>query len=107
MEFVVPGTNSIYIIIIIKISIRRHCKILLIIIKNILVETLDEKNKNEEEYFIEAMQRDETRIAILKKLSNCDLPVFYKPVSVIKLYIMITWELVIYFYNASVFRLKQ
>lgn len=40
------------------------------------------KNKNEEEYFKEVMQQDDTRASILKKLSGSDLPIFYIPVCI-------------------------
>lgn len=41
------------------------------------------KNKNEEEYFKEFMQQDDTGVNILKRLSGNDLPTFYIPVSII------------------------
>jgi len=40
------------------------------------------KNKNEEEYFKEVMQQDDTGVIILKRLSGSDLPIFYIPVSI-------------------------
>lgn len=40
------------------------------------------KNKNEEEYFKEVMQQDDTGVVILKRLSGSDLPIFYIPVSI-------------------------
>lgn len=41
------------------------------------------KNKNEEEYFKEVMQQDDTGVILLKRLSGSELPIFYTPVRII------------------------
>ncbi|KAL5238624.1 hypothetical protein ACI65C_006034 [Semiaphis heraclei] len=47
-------------------------------LKNLTISP-EAKNKNEEEYFKEVMQQDDTGIIILKRLSGSDLPIFYTP----------------------------
>ncbi|XP_060858764.1 serine/threonine-protein phosphatase 2A regulatory subunit B'' subunit gamma-like isoform X2 [Metopolophium dirhodum] len=47
-------------------------------LKNLTI-TPAAKNKNEEEYFKEVMQQDNTGVIILKRLSGSDLPIFYIP----------------------------
>lgn len=47
-----------------------------------LVESSVE-NKNEEEYFKEFIQCDDTETSIFNKLLKNDVPVFYAPVSII------------------------